>query len=559
MLLVAMLPLTTTAQVEKQVEVTKAYEPTLERAEKLSIAPDMTDTMQLRPEIDYTITPLSLQTTLTTRPIRPAQVSYWEFNRPRPFYLKAGIGAPWQSELDLYAATQNPTTGYLLGYLNHTGRYASIENDRGDRHASEQMQNRVGVAAGRPVGKRTVEGDVHYSHRLFHRYGAHYYGLLQPLPSRITYGDLDALVRIGDDFQNLTRTNFEVVADGSFFFDHTDPVTAGMRGNQSRLGIATKVARAFGDRRFLLGAGYRHTEGAKALNRHRQQLLSASLRYGSESEQYRYEVGADYYYDRFKGRHATAENYLFPFARVEFDLIADAVKPFAEIDGSLKSNDYQSLTHRNPYLEAPLWLDRSTAEWEVRGGLTGHSKRTRFNYRAYAAVALRENQLYWLVPTFDEHLPMQTVAGWLTPMLGRQTVVTLGGEVNYRPINALQFDLAARFFAYNDEEEIENGLPAMEGEAAVRYEDRKVRIGLRARFEGARRWTVVGQGVEPIAVLGEYKAPFTVDLGVDFEWLISAQTALYLEARNLLCRECYRLPTMPEYGINGMVGVRIAF
>ncbi len=66
---------TAVAQVEKQVEVTKAYIPSLEAAEKLPIAPDMTDTMTLRPEIDYTITPLSLETTLMTRPIRPATVT----------------------------------------------------------------------------------------------------------------------------------------------------------------------------------------------------------------------------------------------------------------------------------------------------------------------------------------------------------------------------------------------------------------------------------------------------------------------------------------------------
>ena len=75
--LVAMLAaMTATAQVEKQVEVTKAYVPSLEQATKLKIEPDMTDTMTLRPEIDYTITPLTLQTTLATRPIRPVTVTY---------------------------------------------------------------------------------------------------------------------------------------------------------------------------------------------------------------------------------------------------------------------------------------------------------------------------------------------------------------------------------------------------------------------------------------------------------------------------------------------------
>lgn len=42
---------------------------------KLAVVPDMTDTVKM-PEIDYAITPLSLQTTLATRPIRPATVTY---------------------------------------------------------------------------------------------------------------------------------------------------------------------------------------------------------------------------------------------------------------------------------------------------------------------------------------------------------------------------------------------------------------------------------------------------------------------------------------------------
>ena len=117
----AALPRLAAAQVEKQVEVTKAYVPRVEGASKLPVEPDMTDTTRLRPEIDYSITPLSLRTSLTTRPIRPATVTYWEFNRPLPFYLKAGAGYPLNSVLDFYATTQNPSTGYLMGVCQSRG------------------------------------------------------------------------------------------------------------------------------------------------------------------------------------------------------------------------------------------------------------------------------------------------------------------------------------------------------------------------------------------------------------------------------------------------------
>ena len=53
--LMAALPWGASAQVEKRVEVTKAYVPSVEGASKLAVVPDMTDTVKMRPEIDYTI------------------------------------------------------------------------------------------------------------------------------------------------------------------------------------------------------------------------------------------------------------------------------------------------------------------------------------------------------------------------------------------------------------------------------------------------------------------------------------------------------------------------
>ena len=69
--LAAVLPQLAAAQVEKQVEVTKAYVPKVESASKLAVQPDMTDTARMRPEIDYTITPLSLSLIHISEPTRP--------------------------------------------------------------------------------------------------------------------------------------------------------------------------------------------------------------------------------------------------------------------------------------------------------------------------------------------------------------------------------------------------------------------------------------------------------------------------------------------------------
>ena len=195
-LLLLVLPGVGRAQVSKQVEVTKAYELHLEEAEKYTIRPDMTDTMRLRPDIDYTVTPLSFETSLATRPIRPAKVTYWEFNRPKPYYLKAGFGLPLQSIAEFSLSTQHPDTGYALGYLNHQGRYAKIENDFGVKEPATRLWTELGGAAGKYLGRHILEGDVRYTHRALRRYGMALPSTMEPIGDGVGYSDLEASIRL---------------------------------------------------------------------------------------------------------------------------------------------------------------------------------------------------------------------------------------------------------------------------------------------------------------------------------------------------------------------------
>lgn len=564
--LAAVLPLGARGQVEKQVEVTKAYVPGIEPATKLRIEPRMDDTVTMRPEIDYTVTPLSLQTTLDTRPIRPAQLSYWEFNTPSRFYLKAGAGLPLQSVADFYASTVRGGTGYAMGYLNHEGRYADLRNDFGQKRNALRMSNRVGAAAGRYFGLRLLEGDLHYRHRADRRYGAYLPPEFDPATgTKIGYSDADLSLRFGDDFQNLTRTNFELAADGSLFFDHSDPTAEGGRGRQSDLGIGARIGRAFSGHRLTLAVDYRMWRGAKALADYRQRRFHAEARYAKNFRRLRVEAGADFYNDRVRDRSladpAKASNYLFPYARLEFDLGGRAFKPFIEVDGSLASNDFRSLSERNPYLAGGAWLAKSTADYHLRGGLTGHSANNLFNYRAYAAFTLSDDHLYWTLPAVDAEAPEAFAAGYFQPLLGRQTRFTAAGEATWRPVTSFVIDLAVRFALYHDEKSLEGGDPRLSGHLGFRYDGRKIRFGVKALAQSARTWSICSAETTQtqIATVGRVEVPFEVDLQVDFEWMITSSLALFVEGRNLLCRDLYRWPLFPEYGANALVGVRWNF
>ena len=136
---------------------------------------------------------------------------------------------------------------------------------------------------------------------MYHRYGMY----LAPdisadaVPgSMADYGDANIAVRFGDDFQDLSRVNFEIAIRGGMFFDHSEWPDYNDKARQTTLETHAKIARAFGRHRLAAEIGYERLAGQKALDEYNQQLIHAALRYGIEGGVVRLEVGADYYHDK---------------------------------------------------------------------------------------------------------------------------------------------------------------------------------------------------------------------------------------------------------------------
>lgn len=559
------LPWGARAQVAKQVEVTKAYVPSLESAVKLPVQPVLTDTVKMYPEFEYAITPLPIGMELQVRPLRPATVTYWEFNRPRTFYLKAGAGYPLHSVVDFYASTQHTGTGYVVGYLNHEGRYADVRNTYGNRINSIRMDNRAGVALGKYIGRHVLEGEVSYDNRLRHRYGAFRpKGPMAdggvPPRSLVDYGNANLDLRIGDDFQDLSRFNFEVGVHGDAFFDHSDLVR---KAWQSRLGASARIGQAFGRHRFTLGGGYEWTDGHQRVKGYGQRLIHASARYGFDGDLLRLAVGADYYRDKILGQDP--RNYVVPFARLDFELGTRRFKPFFEADGGVRDNSFQSLARQNPYVGGDAMLAASSVDYNLRLGLSGVLWNDRFDYRVYIAFAIRDNHPYWYGVSYAGP-QAGYFSGVMMPALARQTVTSFHGEIVYRPFSVLRVDLGVHGYLYNDEAltlcdarvKLANGEPQFRAHAGIRYEGHKIACGAGVRAESRRWWSLL-LPQEGMPVQGSFGAPFAVDLGVDFEWRISSRVSVFAEGRNLLDRRLYDFPWYPEYRVCCTVGAKVAF
>lgn len=565
------------AQVAKRVEVTKAYAPEIAESKKMDVVPNMVDTITLRPEIDYSITPRSFASSLGTHNFKPASVIYWEYQRKYPFYLKAGVGYPLNTVADFYATTHRADVGYLTAYVNHYGEYGKLRysnyvdgklQNASVLNRSHNMVNKAGVTGGKYFGRYTLAGDIYYRMDMYDRY---------PLDKalcdrrRIDFEDINLALSFGDSFSDLSRFNFKVYALMDYYHDKSKNLVAEDQYQQMNVAAGVDVAREITRRSsFSLNLDYRGVFGLKSLKGYNNSIATVALMYDYRSEGLiDLKVGAKVSYDRNAADVVKSNRWhAFPYLTLNFDITRKGTfVPYVEIDGELQNNSYYSLVRQNPYV-AILGKDRgalqadialpNTEVYNVRVGISGHTNNNKFAYRLYANFSAMTNALYW-------YNVNQLFFGVQS---ARMNVWSLCANLEYKPISQLLFSAQVKGSLYSNFAEVRNPLPPIEAEIKARYTHKKFTIGISANLYGTTKWTFVNDdtllGVESNAsantpTYATVTMPASVDLKLYADWRVGKEWTIFVEGNNLLNMPMYRWAFYREMGVSFTAGVKVQF
>lgn len=522
------------AQVDKQVEVTKAYIPQIEPSQKLKLEPDMSDTVRLRPEIDYTITPQTISTTLSTRQYKPATVTYWEFNRPERGYLKAAVGAPIASDVDFYISNANPNTNYVIGYINHEGEYAKID----DAHALN-TQNKIGGVAGIYLGDRILQGEVSYNADYWSRYATSAPLVEHPLYQRVLLEG-----SYGDEFISFERWNFGVAVGADYFFNNRD-------NEDVSIGVAGKFGGRLGGGRLITEVGYEYINGSfKYLNN--SVLISPT--YTFNSGKFLAAIGAQYIYDDISSQAGSShKNYVIPNLALKYSM-SPMIEPFVEIDGELHRNNYASLTDINPYIREGAFVDRSSIDYSFRGGISGLIAKKRLQYNICADYTITQNALYWAL--VEDEYEVGKLDNYYDVARAKLQAISINTSLKYQPIGGVDIDLRAKAVSYTGSDDVawSVGLPSAEVYLGMEHTTKVVRYGVSGTMEGVKYTTLVVNGANT-----SVQTPITVNVKAFVEYSTKSNIVLFLEGENLANANLYRWMGYREYGIGALAGVRMQF
>lgn len=547
----AMLPAVVKAQeenasLERRIEVTRQYMPEVEGARKIDFPPRMQDTVTLKPDIKYSITPTPWKSVFGTTPIAPVAISTAEYKPFKPLYLMLGGGYPAQSAVDLYAAF--PTRGDVRAgvYVNHYGQWSKLKNDAGVPKDAKWTENRIGVYAGRDFGRRTLDFDFKGIFNYYAPFDKVQTGCIEP-PGTMLFM-LDASLKFGDTFTDLSRFNYRFGINAGTWFDGFTEYGKALVGN------------AFAD------FGWKAGKGAilagvsfdvwRADSEH-DWYASIVPEYRLSSGRWSLAAGLKLYYnvfnlsgfrDAFEDLYADGDHvYVLPKIHVSYE-VAAAFVPYITLDGNIGSGAYPALSGMNPYSAGNTARPKSA---ELRGGFRGGVS-SALAYDAYAGYMIAE--LPYFVKAPDDVLAL------FFPALAPVNMFYAGLGVEFKLPFGLSLEGGLRYNSYNNSGNfwsnaggrVGMGIPAITVSGDVKYQYRdRLFISAGAEFIGKRHFA----SSRDLWI----EAPSSVNLKAQVEYKTGSRLSVFLKGDNLLNSRIYRYLDYPALGINVLAGVKMVF
>ena len=552
-------------QIQREVDVTRAYEPSVQNALKLNLMPDMADTTQMRPDFNYEITPRPLSYGFAVNPLTPARIAAVGEPVRFPFYAKVGVGFPMQSVADIrYSKSINDRTAFGI-YANHYGRWAKIENDMAVKEKATATDNRAGAFLDyRLDDDLTIHTSLDYDLWSVNRYGYFREGLsagsfnTSDETMKQFYQDGRFSFAIGNSFKNSDKFNFRVNAAFGMFGDK-------FKYNQMGWDLGAWVGfRAGMDGTLTIGGEYSGSKGQENLDQYSGYLGRAGLAYHYNYDGFRATIGAyvgltETKWDQSREKHS--ETTFLPEVTLEKDLMDGAITPFLDLRGSIIDNSYQALAKRNPYLYSGQFAP-NTISYNGRAGIKGTLGNT-FKYTVYGGYTLQNDATFW-ANAYSGYPSSANKAS--SSFYGNEGNVftVLSDDLNYFEAgvemqaniqNAVTLTGGFNYYSYSPDTFDEAwGMPEINAHFGATYNHRnKLYLNAGIEYMGERHmFSNIGSGT-----VNTIDGQLNLKFGADY--FINKQFGVFVQLNNLLNQDIYHFNRYPELGINAMAGIKISF
>lgn len=564
----------------KDVEVIKAYQPSISEAFKITGSPKIVDTTSYTPVFDYKIQSTLVPVTKSIQKLPVVQLGNPPLGKSNTGYLRGGVGnayTPYGEVLINTPPSKNTDFGI---HLFHYSSQPSVKLTDDMRIKTPYSENMARLFVKNYSKKSVIEWDIRYDRNRFNYYGfadsdssaidTLLYQDTEKISSTLNKKQVFNNASTHVNFRNLaTRTTFDynIMLGYNYFWNST-----GQRSHHGSyngdFGIDKK------EYKILLGSKIDYFYQDSMRNCYTQQISNHQFVVAEISPRAEYEKDSWYLQGGFNlgaifDDDSSASFHISPEINIMYHPIPEILSLFAGSTGQILANDYQSMTKFNPYTDYNTEMKPSKEVISLFGGFKGKISRS-IAYMLDVNYTITHNKpFFYLKETFYPNAPDEAL-NMFNVKYDDLNVLRFGGNIRYSSDNVTVSLLGNYYTGEAKNISPLTHLPSFDATLTSAVQaTKKIKATLDARIIGERKGEVeictynYRPGTElldaPVYTteFRSLKTIFDINIGAEYEYIKNLNFTL--DVKNLLNQNYEVWHGYNSQGILFLLGARYAF
>lgn len=445
-----------TTRLRKEVEVVKAYQPSISDAFKINDIPQIKQNAAEKPVFDYRINSKPVFSTFSVEPVQAAQMTREPKAEQGNGLLKGGIGNYKTPYAELFYNTEAGRRSAFGMHFKHLSSNGKIKLMNDDKVKAPHSENLAALYATHNFRKATLDAKLHFSKQAFRYYG--YSG------DSLTNARKEMLMPFWDFKQAFSKGGLEVQLTGdknprsdlfykaNFQYQHFS-TKSGQKENLVKLsGLIDKEFDQFWGQ---LDAGLTVLKTDSIFNQafgeygKKQQLvlkLNPSVLFSTDEASLR--IGLNSY--SVMDDDTNGDYMLAPLVKAEWSPVENMLTLFAGTDGKIQHNHYSAIAAENQFINPYQDIKNTKYNYILTAGLRGKFS-SKFNFRVQADYAKIKNQHFFILNE-DKYLGAEDPflkSNTFDVVYDRMKQLTLGGELFFVASKDFSLLVNSKFYSYD--------------------------------------------------------------------------------------------------------------
>lgn len=450
-----------TTKLKQEVEVTKAYQPTINDALKINDIPKIKTEPSETPTFDYSIFSKPIFSTFDVKPVEAAKM----VGEPTPEMglglLKLGLGnyqTPYGELFFNAKPGKKSNFGMHFRHLSSAGKVKLLNDDKVEAPESENTAEIFGKHFFR---KSTLSGNLAYDRRAFDYYG--YAGDI------LSDAEKQQIIPFWQKMQYFSKGTADIhlksetlaAYDLNYDFGINYQLMKSKTGQtENQFVLSGDVKKKFGNTFGLLNASLTYytvdsiqKNSSTGYGKKNQIMLRANPSVRWETDNSSLQVGLNS--TLFLDNDASADFFVYPKVKAEWSPVKRVLTLFAGVDSYLQHNTYSGIAAENRFVNPYHDVKNTLNEYVLSGGFKGKLS-SKTNYVAEVNYSVVKDQHFYVIRSRDLGntigLPI-TLNNTFDYIYDDVNLLKLSGEVLHSVSDEFSIHLLANYYSYDLQEQ----------------------------------------------------------------------------------------------------------